>query len=328
MLKTILIALLTVISVGGVLVFAYFTKLKGERQFIKRFEEVANQGDLSGHVLAADAFARGRKRSIEKSLKEMDERQKEAESRRGSLSSRLRLAGLAIPKRVFHLSSMLLGFVALLCLYLAGVHPIVSVLVALVIGFFVPRRVLAFLVKRKLNKFTKAFPTGIDIISRGLKSGLPVGECIKIASAETEEPVRSEFRTMVQDLTIGLSMENTAYRFASRIPLSEANFFSTVMASQSKTGGSLSEALLNLSEVLRDRQGMRDKIKAMSSEVVASATIIGLMPLVVAALVYLSNPNYIEVLYTTNTGFLILIVSFMWMLTGIAVIRKMINFDF
>jgi tight adherence protein B len=155
-----------------------------------------------------------------------------------------------------------------------------------------------------------------------------MADCMKIIAAEAQDPVKSEFRTVVADQTLGLPMDEAVQRLSERVPLSEANFFAIVIAIQSRTGGSLSEALNNLSRVLRERKKMQAKIKAMSAEAKASGGIIGALPVVVTGVVYLTSPDYMSLLFTTSTGNIVLAGCGLWMTMGILVMRKMINFDF
>jgi tight adherence protein B len=145
---------------------------------------------------------------------------------------------------------------------------------------------------------------------------------------ESPEPVRSEFRGMIETQAIGLTLGEAAGRLYERIPLPEANFFGIVILIQQRAGGNLSEALGNLSKVLRDRKKMKAKIKAMSMEAKASASIIAALPIAVMTLVYLTSPSYISLLWTESVGRVMLAGCAIWMLMGVLVMRKMINFDF
>jgi tight adherence protein B len=161
-----------------------------------------------------------------------------------------------------------------------------------------------------------------------VKAGLPITDCLRIISLEAQEPVRSEFRTIMEDQTVGVPLDQAVQRLSDRVSLSETSFFAIVVAMQSRTGGSLSEALGNLSKVLRERKKMQAKIKSMSSEANASAAIIGSLPAVVTVMLYLTSPDYIALLFTTLIGQLVLAACGLWMGIGILVMRKMINFDF
>jgi tight adherence protein B len=195
-------------------------------------------------------------------------------------------------------------------------------------GAGMPFWILRFLKKRRENKFLAAFPDAVDIIVRGIKAGLPLMDSIRIITTEAPEPLRSEFQSIVETQAVGIPMGEACAKLYERIPLAEANFFGIVIAIQQKAGGNLSEALGNLSKVLRERKKMKAKIQAMSMEAKASASIIGALPIAVMALVYISSPDYIELLWTEPTGRLMMAASVAWMSMGVFVMRKMINFDF
>jgi tight adherence protein B len=178
-----------------------------------------------------------------------------------------------------------------------------------------------------LKKFVDEFPNAIDIITRGVKAGLPLGECLRVIAAESAEPVRSEFRQIAEAQTMGLSTGEAVERIVERVPIPEASFFAIVINIQQKAGGNLAEALGNLSSVLRGRKMMKAKIQAMSGEAKASAYIIGAMPFVVAIMAYVTSPKYMELLWTTQTGELVLGCCAVWMGIGIFIMKNMINFD-
>ncbi len=159
-----------------------------------------------------------------------------------------------------------------------------------------PNLVLSRLRMRRINKFVDIFPNALDIIVRGVKAGLPLGDTLRIIANESPEPVRSEFRKLVEAQALGLPLPEAAEKLAERVPISETNFFSIVIGIQSKSGGNLSEAIGNLSRTLRERKKMKGKIKAMAMEAKASAAIIGAVPFVVTTLLYLSSPKYISLL--------------------------------
>jgi Flp pilus assembly protein TadB len=195
-------------------------------------------------------------------------------------------------------------------------------------GFGLPRWMLSYLKKRREKKFLKALPDAVDVIVRGIKAGLPLFDSIKVVAADAPEPLRSEFLAIIETQAIGMPLGEACGRLFERMPVPEANFFGIVVAIQQKSGGNLSEALGNLSKVLRDRKKMSEKIQAMSMEAKASAGIIGSLPPIVMLLVYLSTPDYISLLWTHPTGRLMLAASAVWMGAGIFVMKKMINFDF
>jgi tight adherence protein B len=205
-------------------------------------------------------------------------------------------------------------------------QPLMGVGLGFAAGLGLPRWALGFLSKRRVKKFIEDFPNAIDIIVRGIKSGLPVFDCIKVIAREAAEPVCSEFQRLVDNLAVGQAIDQGLERMYERMPTPELRFFTIVMAIQSKTGGNLAEALGGLSTVLRARKLMREKVKAMSSEAVASAMIIGSLPPGIMALVSMTAPDYMTPMFTDPRGHLMLLGGALWMGCGIFVMRRMINF--
>jgi tight adherence protein B len=182
--------------------------------------------------------------------------------------------------------------------------------------------------KRRENKFLDAFPDAVDIIVRGVKAGLPLLDCLKMITIDAPEPVKSEFRAIVETQAIGMLLGDACGKLYEQMPVPEANFFGIVIAIQQRSGGNLAEALGNLSRVLRDRKKMKAKIQAMSMEAKASASIIGSLPVAVMTLVWITSPQYISLLWTEPLGRMMLAASLLWMSMGVMVMKKMINFDF
>jgi tight adherence protein B len=198
-----------------------------------------------------------------------------------------------------------------------------------VIGFLgLPSWIIDKMRQRRQKAFLEELPTAVDLIVRGIRSGLPLGDCLRMVSSETKEPVKSEFRHIIEAQHLGMPVGDACMKLFERMPVQEANFFGIVIAIQQKAGGNLSEALANLSRVLRDRRKMKAKIQAMSMEAKSSAGIIGSLPIVVSGLVYVTSPAYIMLLFTTTAGNVIVIAGLMYMAIGIMVMKKMIDFDF
>ena len=266
-----------------------------------------------------------RRQNVTALLKDLEKQQAEQKVRQ-TLRRRLEQAGLDIQPRTFYMMSAGVALAVCLACQISGQSFLVSVLAAFGAGFGVPRWVLGFMRGRRLKKFTQEFANSIDVIVRSVKSGLPTTEALKIVAKESPTPVGPEFTILVEGLKIGVSLEQGLKRMFERIPTSEVNFFAIVMTIQQKSGGNLSEALGNLSNVLRDRKRLQGKIKAMSSEAKASAMIIGSLPPVVMGLVYMSSPDYIMKLFTERMGNLMLAGCVTWMGVGIFVMSKMISF--
>ena len=258
-------------------------------------------------------------------LKDLEKQQAEKKAK-PTLRRRIEQAGLEIEPRGFYLISITVGLVAVAACLLSKQTMLVALLSGFSSGFGLPRWALSFLKARREKAFTNEFANAIDIIVRSVKSGLPTNEALKIVATEIPQPVSGEFYRLVESLKVGVSLEDGCKRMFERMPTAEVSFFGIVMTIQAKSGGNLSEALSNLSNVLRDRKRLQGKIKAMSSEAKASAMIIGSLPPGVAFLVWLSTPTYIEALFTTTTGHLMLGGCAMWMTAGILVMRKMISF--
>ena len=268
-----------------------------------------------------------RRRQIQDSLKQVKKTDTQRRKVRATLSTNLQQAGLDVSPRAFWMASLILGAVlGVVCLALGA--PIYVTGAAAFVGFLgLPRWVLSILKNRRQNIFLNDFADAIDVMVRGLKSGLPVSEAMKIIATESGDPVGPEFMEVVDGQRIGITLDQGLERMVERIPLPEVNFLAIVMTIQSKTGGNLSEALGNLSRVLRDRKKMKSKVQAVSQEAKSSAAIIGSLPFVLIGAMTLVNPNYLDPLFYTEMGHMLMIGSGTWMTIGVLVMRKMINFQ-
>lgn len=320
------IALLSTVAVGGVAYVFIYPMLSGERRVEKRMKDitVAEIEEKRKRKTADPATAR--RAQVEDTLKKLEERQKSRKN--PPLGARITQAGLEMDKNTFMMISGALGFIVAFLTWFVGAPLYTVAGLAFAAGFGLPRWFLSFLKKRREAKFTAELPNAVDVIVRGVKAGLPIGDCIRIVASETQDPVKTEFRVIAETASMGVPLGEACGKLYDRMPLAEANFFGIVIAIQQKAGGSLSEALANLSKVLRERKKMKAKIKAMSTEAKASAIIIAMLPPSVMFLVYLTSPAYIELLWTTPTGRMLMFGSLCWMMCGTLVMRKMINFDF
>jgi tight adherence protein B len=289
----------------------------------KKRQAALQKGGVKTKDNAIEKIAR--KKQIADSLKDLEKRRGQT---RLSLEMKIQQAGLFISRRQFMIFSVIGGLMIALLVFLAS-HSLYIAGPAAVIGLLgLPNLTLAQLRKRRINKFIAEFPNAIDIIVRGVKAGLPLGDCLRIIANEAAEPVRGEFRIITETQAMGLSLGEAVDKLAQRVPITEANFFAIVINIQSKAGGNLSEALSNLSRVLRERKKMKGKIGAMSMEAKASAAIIGAVPFVVVGLLYASSPTYVSLLWTTHHGMIVSGAALLWMGIGIAMMKKMISFDF
>ncbi len=321
--QVIAVFFLVSVAFGGVVYVFLYPMLSGERKVEQRMQSVARTEPMTR---AARGPQKSRRDSVEATLKELDERHKKSKS--APLSVRIAQAGLSWSKRQFAMISAGMGLAAFVIGSFSGTGLIISAALGFAGGLGAPRWLLSFLKKRREKKFLDGFPDAVDVIVRGVKAGLPLLDCIKMIALEAPEPLKSEFRVILETQAIGMPLGEACGKLYERTPLPEANFFGIVVAIQQKAGGNLSEALGNLSRVLRDRKKMKAKIQAMSQEAKASAGIIGALPVAVMTLVYLTSPQYISLLFTTSIGNMMLAASAVWMATGVLVMKKMINFDF
>jgi tight adherence protein B len=324
--QTIALSFMVAASIGGVAWVFIYPLLSGERKVEKRREIVTRAGAQVRTSTPRAGSQKSRREQVEGTLKEIEERR--AKSKSPPLSVRIEQAGLDWSKQRFLITSGVLGAVGFGLVFSldAGLISALAMGFAGALGF--PLWTLKFLKKRRETKFLQGFPDAVDIIVRGIKAGLPLLDSMRVIAVDAPEPLCSEFRAIVDTQAIGLPLGEACGKLYERIPVAEANFFAIVISIQQKAGGNLSEALGNLSRVLRDRKKMKAKIQAMSMEAKASASIIGCLPPAVMGLVYASSPHYIELLWTEPMGRLMLACCAAWMFIGVMVMRKMINFDF
>ena len=205
----------------------------------------------------------------------------------------------------------------------------IGVLVAGFVGMFgVPRWLIGKLTKRRQDKFLAELANSMDVIVRGIKSGLPLNECLQIISVEAPEPISSEFREVVEQQRVGVTLGEALERLTQRVPLPEVRFLAIVIGIQQQAGGNLSEALGNLSSVLRDRIKMKMKVKALSAEATASAAVLSSLPPGVTLMIWLIAPDFVSPLFSTQTGNFLLLIGAVLMGIGVYIMNKMINFKF
>jgi tight adherence protein B len=319
-------AVLAFVAIGG----AGFVLAPGNHQpatATKRVKAVAGGPKVDRRKQAVEVAALKRRQSTQEALKEMANNEKQSRRRRFSIKGQIAQAGITLTPTMFWMMAAGLGAV------LALVGLLVQGPIGAAMGFFVgllglPRWVLGMLVSGRQKKFGSQLADAIDVIVRGVKSGLPLNQCLRIIAAESPEPLASEFKALCDSQSMGVPLDQGMARLYDHMPLPEVNFFSIVLIIQQKTGGNLSESLGNLSTVLRARKLMKEKVKALSAEAKASAMIIGALPLIVMGMVYFTRPAYISILFIEPTGHLILLGSAALMSTGIFVMHKMVNFKF
>lgn len=337
---------LAAIAAAAVAYGVLFSEIENQQKTTNRYKKVkAAETDTVKVKAARDRMAEATKRrkSIQDSLSELEKKQEQSKkAETPTLKVRLQQAGLSATESQFYIASaalaagtLLVGFILTADMsgapafdFLPFSSAQLGVLaLAFVMGLGMPRFILGFLFKRRMKRFLNEFPNSLDIMVRSIKSGLPLNDAVRLIAMEGQEPVKSEFRRVVEAQQMGMSISDACARISATIPLQEVKFFAIVIGIQAQAGGNLSEALGNLSRVLRDRKKMLGKVQALSMEAKASAAIIGALPFIVATLVSITSPDYIKPLFTDPRGHLILLASGVWMSIGVLVMRKMINFD-
>ncbi len=318
-----------IIVLGAVVVFTLFALigiiaavLLRPRMRLQKRMAMIGALDMKG----SSGKAEGRR---QKRIQEKVQQLKDAKKNQGGLDKiRIDLlrAGLNTDVRTYIIACVVVGIVAALAYLLTPFHPLGAIGVGPAVGFGLPKLVLNFLAGGRQKQFTQHFAEATDVIVRGIRSGLPVSECMNIIGREFPGPVGEEFRMIVEGQNLGFSLDEIMRRGLERMPTSEFKFFAIVLQIQKQTGGNLADTLENLSNVLRDRKKMKDKVRALSSEAKSSAGIIAALPFFVMGMLSLVNPDYLMLLFTEDVGHYLLGGGLTWGMIGIAVMYKMINF--
>ncbi len=325
----------TIIAIAGTVFFillCLFLLPNGASKADQRVKTISSNGrgaavqnkGLFGFLKPEDTSQR--RRQIEDSLSKLESDQKTKKKQRKSLGAKLTQADWSASATQFTIMSIAIAAIIGAGLYFVTQKPLIAAGAAIGFGVGLPRWFLNFAVARRQKKFSSGFADAMDIIVRGVRTGLPLGDCLKIIAHESSEPVAGEFLRVVEGESVGVPIEICLERMYERMPVPEVNFFATVLNIQKTTGGNLGESLANLSKVIRGRKLLREKIKALSAEAKMSAMIIGSLPVVVAGLVTISSPDYMDDLYYTPTGQRNLVIGAVMMVMGSLVMKKMINF--
>lgn len=264
---------------------------------------------------------------IARKLNEAGKEREQKKKDRATLRELMMQGGYEAPVSRYWIFSSLFAVIVWLMLNAMTSWPQITVLLVTVTAFLgMPRWYLKRAAARRQRKFLEDFPDALDASVRLLQAGMPISEAIAMVSREYEGPLREEMQRIYENQKIGVPLGQAALETAKRIPLTEVHMFATALQIQSETGSSLSEVLSNLSHVIRARFRLKRKIKALSSEAKASASIIGALPVLVTLGLYAAAPEYISILFDQRTGNFLLMGAVGWMMIGVLVMRGMINF--
>jgi tight adherence protein B len=317
------------LAFAAVVVTLAWPYISGAKQTEKRIATVTESRANKVATRSAAETAAHRRKAVTETLKDIENKKQQ---QRISLRLRLQQAGWALTPKTFWI--ICAGFAAAAAVTTMLSFPptpttqLGAVVAAFIVGLGLPRWLLNRATKRRQAKFLRELANSIDVIVRGVKSGLPLNECLRIISTEGPEPVAGEFRDVVEQQRVGVSLGEALERMVERMPLPEVKFLAIVISIQQQAGGNLSEALGNLAGVLRDRFRMQMKVKGLSAEATTSAMVLGSLPPIVMGMVSMASPDYIAPLFSTKTGNMFLLAGGFWMLLGILMMRKMINFKY
>ncbi|MCD7058874.1 type II secretion system F family protein [Pelagibacterium xiamenense] len=321
-----LLGILVIVCIGA-LGFAFVPALSGGDRAAKRMKAMQRDPQVNRQMASAQRSRETRRRTVQDALKSQTDALN-AKRKKNTLKNRLFQAGIKTDTRVWIRNCIILGTVLFVVLFFLQI-PVLFALVFAVAGAYVlPNMFLSARRKRYQAAYLDELPNAVEAIVRGVKSGLPLNDSIRLVAKELKEPVKSEFTRVLEQQSVGKSMTEAVEVLFDRVPLPEVNFFVVVITVQQQAGGNLSEALSNLARVLRDRKKMKGKIKAMSSEAKSSAMIIGALPLFVIAAISVVSPSYLVPLWTTSGGLVALGGAVCMLAMGIFVMYRMVQFEY
>ena len=325
MILAITLAILAIIAVGAA-GLAFVPSVLGNSRADKRLK--AYQGDLrtTRRELDVSRTRDQRRKTVQLALKTQSDALNA--KKRVSLTDLLFQAGMTIPTGVFIRNSVIFGGALFLILLVTQVPYYFAAIFAVAGAYLLPRMYVKWRRKKFQSKFLDELPNAVEAIVRGVKTGLPLNDSMRVVAKDTKEPVKSEFQRVLDQQAFGFSMTEAVQVLLERVPLPEVNFFVVVISVQQQAGGNLSEALGNLARVLRNRKKMKQKVAAMSSEAKASAGIIGALPILVAIMVSVVSPEYLQPLITTPIGQVWLGAAVLMMCLGVFVMSRMVQFEF
>jgi len=325
MMTPLILAVLAMVAVGAIGA-AFVPSMLGNSRVDKRLKSM--QGDLQANRRAnnADKQRDTRRKELQQTLRaqtaQIDKKKKSI-----PLRDQIFQAGMKIKPAGFIRNSAIFGALVVVVLIVLQVDIMYAAIIGGAAGYLLPRMYLTRKRKKYQSQFLEELPNAVEAIVRGVKSGLPLNDSMRLVAKEAKEPIKSDFQRVLDQQSMGKSMHEAILTLLERVPLPEVNFFVVVITVQSQSGGNLSEALGNLARVLRNRKKMKAKVKAMSSEAKASAGIIGSLPIIVAILVSLTTPSYLLPLIETDIGKICLGIAAVLMFMGGFIMNKMVQFD-
>ncbi len=319
-----LLALLAMITVGAA-GFALVPSALGSKRADQRRK--AFQGDVRANRRDAEVSRtrESRRKNVQEALKQQAA---ENSKKRLTVANMLFQAGMTTTPAAFIRNSIIFGGVLFVILFVVQVPLHFAAVFAVAGGYLLPRLYVMRKRAKYQDQFLDELPNAVEAIVRGVKTGLPLNDSMRVVAKDTKEPVRSEFGRVLDQQSFGFSMTDAVQILLERVPLPEVNFFVVVISVQQQSGGNLSEALSNLARVLRNRKKMKQKVKAMSSEAKASAGIIGSLPIVVAVMVSVVSPSYLLPLINTSVGQLCLGAGVLMLFVGIFTMSRMVKFEY
>ena len=311
---------------GALLLASKAMSAPSPRKSFKRRMELIKERHGEGGVLAANAQAQIRKLMAARASR-VDSWASTLVPKPEMMRRRLDQTGKDISLGKYMMASIGIALFLAALLMIQGMPFLLAFFAGLFAGVAIPHFVIGFLIKRRINKFNSNFPDAIELMVRGLRSGLPITETLGIVAGEISGPVGIEFRAVADKMKIGRTMEAALQETADRLGTAEFQFFVITLAIQRETGGNLAETLSNLADVLRKRGQMKLKIRAMSSESKASAYIVGSLPFIVFTLVYMVNPGYMHGFFEDQRLMVAGLGGLCWMSIGVFIMAKMVSFE-
>jgi len=309
-----------------VLLFMLATALSGDHKRMRR--RMARASGEKPPVTAAANSPSLRRETADSSIAGLDKLIKRFMPQPAKLRARLAATGRKISVGEYVLASFVVGGISYaITSFFNLTSPGVAVLIALGDAFLLPHMVVSYLVKRRALRFIMLLPEAIDLIVRGLRSGLPITESMKVVGNEVPDPVGTEFKRVIESFGIGMTLDQALWAAAERISVPEFNFFVISLSVQQETGGNLTETLDNLGDILRRRKQMKLKIRAITGEARASAAILGSLPFIMFGVLMMVKPDYAMIMFTDHQGKMMSGIGMGLVMTGIGIMIRMTKFE-